>query len=939
MNSPSNPPSTRIRRTGRGATALLVLFVSLLAPGAAAQSFLPGDNVVHPSIGPQTELVVVEGGPGFLALWADERTVISGNTNAPEDPHAGNLVDVYGQILDTAGLPIGPPVVVANQGRDQREPSAAWNGENWLVAFESKRPDWYFDENIYAVRVSPSGQVLDPFPLLLFTEEDGQGIYDPDVASDGTNWVVIGDQWVNGQRTVRARRVAANGTILDPQPIAIQQSTSLQLPVIEYASGVYLLAANSYSTNKVYFRLFDTNLSPLNALTELGPSGSWEETSVATNGSRFMVVSGIGDAYRVEPNGTVLDPAGIELGGGAFVGELDVAWTGAHWAASMRTFGLSDYYHVHAQRISDSGNLIDPQPVLIEPAPQGLSNFEAPTGIAGAGNGDAVAVYVERGLPQHQADVRAARFQGNGSVAPPVDVSIGLSRQTHVRFSEADDHVLAVYLSKHSGSTRILSQRLTYDGVPLDGQPTVVHEVLQETTGVIPHVAWNGQSHLVAWQSTSGGPVAVRISPGNQPLDAAPFPLTPTPPSGEGYATGAVGAAGDVFVVGIFHTIAFHEPVRYVEYVRVAADGSVLDPAPVFVAGGYSREMTGDSIGDRGFLAWAQYSTHDSPSSYIEGILVQAGGQQSPRITIGSTGMNPDIADAGDRGLVVWHDDSVIHQDDVKGRLVSPDGTFLGNEFVISGAQNQQRVPATSFDGTNFTVAWVDFRNLAGQVPQLRGDIYSALVDPSGTVLDPGGVQVTQGPLPEDLPDVAAGGGSSIIAFSKLHGAATPEIQRIGYTLFGSSLGTSYCAGDGSGTSCPCGNTGATGAGCANSVGTGAVLTASGSTSVATDDLVLTATGLVPGVPALLFAAQNATGGGLGVPFGDGLRCAGGGVVRLGVDVPGPAGTGVWGPNLASQGGWQAGTIARLQAWYRDPAGPCGTSFNLSQGLELTFLP
>jgi hypothetical protein len=382
-------------------------------------------------------------------------------------------------------------------------------------------------------------------------------------------------------------------------------------------------------------------------------------------------------------------------------------------------------------------------------------------------------------LPQHHADVRAALFRQNGSVAPPRDISIGLSRQTHLRFSEADGHVLAVYVSKHSGSTRILSQRLTYDGIPIDNNPTVVYELLQEAALVVPHVAWNGRSHLVAWTSVSSGPVGVRISAGNQLLDPAPFTLTPPPPSGEGYAAGAVGAAGDTFVVGVFHSIAFHEPVRYVEYVRVGPDGSVLDPTPVLVAGGYSREMTGDSIGDRAFLAWAQYNRHDSPSSYIEGVLVQAGGQASPRLSIGSTGMNPDIADAGDRGLVVWHDDSVIRQDDIKGRLVSPDGAFLGNEFVISSAPNQQRVPATSFDGVNFTVAWVDFRNLTGQVDQLRGDIYSALVGPNGAVLDPDGVQITQGPLPEDLPDVAARAGSTLIAFSKLHGEATPEIQRI----------------------------------------------------------------------------------------------------------------------------------------------------------------
>jgi hypothetical protein len=48
---------------------------------------------------------------------------------------------------------------------------------------------------------------------------------------------------------------------------------------------------------------------------------------------------------------------------------------------------------------------------------------------------------------------------------------------------------------------------------------------------------------------------------------------------------------------------------------------------------------------------------------------------------------------------VVWLDDSVIHQDDIKGRRVPPDGGVLGSVFVISSAPRPQRVPAASFDG------------------------------------------------------------------------------------------------------------------------------------------------------------------------------------------------------------------------------------------------
>lgn len=148
-----------------------------------------------------------------------------------------------------------------------------------------------------------------------------------------------------------------------------------------------------------------------------------------------------------------------------------------------------------------------------------------------------------------------------------------------------------------------------------------------------------------------------------------------------------------------------------------------------------------------------------------------------------------------------------------------------------------------------------------------------------------------------------------------------------------------YCFGDGSATPCPCGNTGQVGAGCANSTGLGAALDSSGAPSLTSDSLVLHAIGLVPGQPALLFAGANAVNGGQGNHFGDGLRCAGGGVVRLGVNAADANGISSWGAGLL-QAGWQAGETRRFQAWYRDPVGStCGASFNLSNGVAQVIEP
>ena len=152
----------------------------------------------------------------------------------------------------------------------------------------------------------------------------------------------------------------------------------------------------------------------------------------------------------------------------------------------------------------------------------------------------------------------------------------------------------------------------------------------------------------------------------------------------------------------------------------------------------------------------------------------------------------------------------------------------------------------------------------------------------------------------------------------------------------------SFCAGDGSGADCPCMNFGGTGEGCAHESGAGASgarLEGTGSGSLAADDLTFAAHNLPAGQPALLFVGDNAAGGGSGLPFGDGLLCVTGGVVRLGVAIAGPSGSASWGPGLAATGGWAAGDLARFQAWYRTPAGPCGSGFNLTNGAAVPITP
>lgn len=140
----------------------------------------------------------------------------------------------------------------------------------------------------------------------------------------------------------------------------------------------------------------------------------------------------------------------------------------------------------------------------------------------------------------------------------------------------------------------------------------------------------------------------------------------------------------------------------------------------------------------------------------------------------------------------------------------------------------------------------------------------------------------------------------------------------------------------------PCGNNDAS-AGCDNSTPQGALLGASGTTSYATDDLVLTVTHLPANKTGLWLSSPAQTQ----VVLGDGLRCVGSPFYRFGSFNSGPSGSGTKGPGIIASscatlppaGCIQPGQTWNFQVWYRDGLGPCGTGTNLSSAESVTFTP
>jgi hypothetical protein len=159
-------------------------------------------------------------------------------------------------------------------------------------------------------------------------------------------------------------------------------------------------------------------------------------------------------------------------------------------------------------------------------------------------------------------------------------------------------------------------------------------------------------------------------------------------------------------------------------------------------------------------------------------------------------------------------------------------------------------------------------------------------------------------------------------------------------------LGTPFCIGDSVGphTACPCGNSSATvdQVGCLNSLSTGGKLRATGVASLGGDTALLQGSQM-PNSSALYFQGTIQQNSGNGSLFGDGLRCAGGAVIRLGTTTN-VSGSSTY-PFGAAQpihikGAITSPGVRTYQCWYRNAASFCTPStFNLSNGLEITWTP
>jgi hypothetical protein len=759
---------------------------SALAQGVVAPStlggLLPGEDAIGPAALDQDNPQIAAGAGGYLVVWEDSRgnhASYPGNAVPTDGSASGQtLKDIFAARLDANGNLIDTiPLAVSQAPWDQTRPRVAWNGQYWLVVWNTLRATSYSSTtDVAAARISPTGAVLDN-PAIVVDGTDAVDELYPEVTSDGTGWTVM---WMDqgSYYELDAARISADGVNRNPGGVAIYTPQFPDAPynaTIAFAGDEYMVVAPKWGANDddiIAFRL-STALQRVGGIIPISAALGYQETpSITSNGTDYFLawrdnrdlqtyqVFGA----RITHAGTVLDPNGIAISGanGGYPSPR-VAWDGTRWYATWDTYGNN----VRVARIATTGAVLNPGGTLVAGA-----TAIAPAISAIPGGGARIVWADTRAGGTQASDIYSAGISATGVVGSAACTSLGAPAQVHARMAANGNGYMVAFQSRVSGETRIRVQRLDANGNSLDAQPILI--IGGSTSLVNPSVAWNGSAYLVVWEDTSTGQgfapgmiVGKRVRADGTIIDSTPITIMP------GNAPD-VSAMGDNFLVTSTHEPVNHQ--RVPKAVRVSGSSGAVLGSPATLGTIFATQTRATVLGSRWLVVWQSNPSHDNPYATIRANFVNADGTLSGEFLVANTiSSTPDVAAKADQALIAFYNGG-----DVRARRILPNGTLLDGAtgFQVTTVPNAQFFPAVAWDGFEYVVAYEDYRS----VPYLDrpvSDIYATRVDASATVRDPSGFLIANSRLPEVLPEVAALDGRYLVAFSNFRQGAPYASYRI----------------------------------------------------------------------------------------------------------------------------------------------------------------
>jgi hypothetical protein len=184
-------------------------------------------EVVALSAATQATGDLAAGSDGYLAVWQETRG------GDPAAVMAGRLA-TDGTALDGAGIAVSSSI------QSEITPSVAWNGTNYLVVWIDYRYGIGSAPDLVGVRLDADGTVLDLAPIEIDVGSDQIHQGQIDVASDGTDFLVV---WSAGSNSdVYARVVESDGTVPEPRLTIAADAGNQTSPTVAASGSRYLVA-------------------------------------------------------------------------------------------------------------------------------------------------------------------------------------------------------------------------------------------------------------------------------------------------------------------------------------------------------------------------------------------------------------------------------------------------------------------------------------------------------------------------------------------------------------------------------------------------------------------------------------------------------------------------------------------------------------------------
>jgi hypothetical protein len=227
--------------------------------------------------------------------------------------------------------------------------------------------------------------------------------------------------------------------------------------------------------------------------------------------------------------------------------------------------------------------------------------------------------------------------------------------------------------------------------------------------GGVPRVTFDGNNYLLVWSDGSNNQVSGVFINRKGNFVGSPFPIT----SGTGsYEPQGLAFDGTNYLV--IYSDASSGPFnlcgRFVSPAGTVADQFVL------AANAYGTFQAVAWNGSTYLVAWPAHIGGNQ--NIVQGRTLSKTGAMSDLITIDGTisrDQNPlSVGTDGTNFLVVWNYDASVDGQgnaiwELRGRVVTPTGGFLGGYFTVADTSTRPIFPAVGFDGATYLVAWTAY--------------------------------------------------------------------------------------------------------------------------------------------------------------------------------------------------------------------------------------